>query len=359
VWVEINVRGTAVDVRLTAAPDAGRPQTAVAYLSRRALMINAAVAAGAGAVAAYTFLARLGTAIIVGYGLACALYVAWVQRRRIRQRAAQPSTRFDSVESSYLVTEVGVRQTNIYGVTQFSWRQYARVVELRDQFLLMLSSRVAHVLPKVGLAETDLTTLRAFFTGQQFKFPPPLTGWQLSAESRMRVDLVRRPDATLRAAAVRYLTGSARRRWYLAPALLIIAGAGLIAVTWADSRWLAHLIGVVLLALGVAGLLRPVLAVRRYARAEPPAQQFESTLTLTDTMFYQHNGLAWLAWRWESFVGSVELPGQILLLLSPTGFVSVPTGGLSPEDLHVVRTFLANRDWRVALTAVQPEPAGQ
>jgi uncharacterized membrane protein YfcA len=346
-----------MDVRLIEAPDAARRLAAVAYLSRRALVVNAVVAALVGGAAAYALLGSLGGPVIVAYSLASALYVLWVQRRRLRRRA-QPSTRSECVESSYLITEVGVRQTSIYGVSESSWRQYVRVVELRDQFLLMSATRLTLVLPKPP-SEADVTKLRAFFAGQQFKDPAPLTGWHLPGDSKMRVDVVRRPDAKLRAAAVRYVAGPARRQWYVIPILWTIMGAVLTAVTWADPRWLAHVVGAVLLAGGLWSLLRPVLAARRYARAEPPAQQVESTLTLTETMFYQHNGLSWLAWRWESFIGSVELPGQILLLLSPTGFVSVPTGGLSPEDLQAVRTFLANRDWRVALTAVQPEPAGQ
>jgi hypothetical protein len=82
-------------------------------------------------------------------------------------------------------------------------------------------------------------------------------------------------------------------------------------------------------------------------------------LTVTNSGLCQNGEVDRSVLRWESFIGAHELPGQVLVMLAKGRFVPIPIDGLSLQDLQTLRTFLANRDWRVALKAVQPEPAGQ
>jgi hypothetical protein len=274
-----------------------------------------------------------------------------------RQFAGATPYRAMNVDIAYTVTSSCWHMTSVYVATERSWRIYTRVVELKDQFLLLMSPRMAHVLPKAGLSADDVATLRGFFAGLDTLAAPPLDPWQPPVEPGMRIEISAPFDLRLRTAAVRHILGTTTSRSVGISVGLVVLAALLVASGPKDPADLALIVCV--LVLGVFRLVRAVVRPSLLARRVPAQLRTGAVLTVTNSGLCQNGEVDRSVLRWESFIGAHELPGQVLVMLAKGRFVPIPIDGLSLQDLQTLRTFLANRDWRVALKAVQPEPAGQ
>jgi hypothetical protein len=294
---------------------------------------------------------------LAAYFVVIETYTVVAYRRRLRRRALDTPPRAANVDVTYTVTGPAWRTATIYVVAEFSWQRYTHVVELADQFLLMESRGLGHVLPKAGLSADDLIALRTFLAGLELSAAPRLEAWRPPVAPGMRIDIAALFDLRLRAAGLRHILRRAIRRSVLIAAVYAAFAALLIAADPSDLRSDAVL-GLVI-TWAVFRVLRSLSWPGRLARRLQPRLRTGSLLTLTDSGFHHSDELSRSAMRWESFVGAHELPGQILLMVARNAFHSVPIDGLSLQDLQTLRTFLANRDWRVALRAAQPEPAGQ
>jgi hypothetical protein len=348
-----------VEIQWTAGPDVARRRRALGFLSRRRAAATAIVTGllvGGGLVSTIT---SYGFSVVgnffVGYWLAAGLFVGWAYRWRLSQVASSARPRSENVEVAYTVTASSWRGNSVYSAEEYSWRVYTGLVELDDQFLLMLSPKAAHTLPKAGLSPDELASLRALLAGLYWSTTPPLDVWQPPVEQGMRIEITTRFNQRLLAAAWRHVFGSLIARsigvgvaYILLAALLIASGPRDLGFDVA-AGWLVGW--------GVFRVVRVSTLAGRLARQVPAALHAASVLTVATSGLYDNGELGRAAMRWESFVDAHELPGQILLMLAKRSFLSIPTGDVSLEDLQTLRTFLANRDWQIALKAAQTEPA--
>jgi hypothetical protein len=353
---------------------------AVQYLLRtyvwRARVVGAVGIALLGSIIAANAAGDSVTVLVVFglYLVALALFaLVWVPRRIVAQ-TARLVARSQTVPEQHVITPTSWRTHSAYGVADVSWRSFTGAVERRGQFLLMITKINGRQLPTDGLTTTELAQLRAFFA--QLDFPnAPIPDWAAAhvpawalatAEAQTPADALRAPgptgaglpiqvhapaDDTLRAEALAYILRSAirRRRWFSILVLVLAAYFGWLGLS--PVNWVTLALALVLVFLGFVALAQSRRAVPRQLRLFPTQLRSAGEYTVTDAGLLARHSQGWFAYRWELFTDAIELPGQILLRLNRAAHISLPTGGLGPQDQHVLSTFLLNRDWTRPLPA--------
>jgi hypothetical protein len=153
------------------------------------------------------------------------------------------------------------------------------------------------------------------------------------------------PDPARYSAAFRYVLRRAMVRIRILGVLLTLVVLGVIALDASTGKPFEAL-AVPLLVLGVGlALVLPLRSRQVSLRAVPEAFRQPSRIELSEQSVRISSPLFHTEYAWGAFVRTVELPGQVLLMLSPRQFVSVPTDRLDPAQRQELHQFLANRQF--------------
>jgi hypothetical protein len=151
------------------------------------------------------------------------------------------------------------------------------------------------------------------------------------------------PDPARYSAAFRHVLRPAMVRIRIMGVLLTLVVLGVVALDASAGRpFEALAVPLLVLGLGLA-LVLPLRSRQVSMRALPEAFRQPSRIELTEQSVRISSPLFHTEYAWGAFVRTVELPGQVLLMLSLRQFVSVPTDRLDPAQLHELRQVLANR----------------
>jgi hypothetical protein len=141
--------------------------------------------------------------------------------------------------------------------------------------------------------------------------------------------------------AFRHVVRPVRLRLALVGALFVLLGV--VEFALASGSWQ---LGVVLVAMGLAfGLLLPLRLVSASMRMLNPIAAGPTRFELTDRYVGSVSPLMSSQIAWAAYTRIDEIPGQILLRMGRRQITSVPTGGLTPEQLAELRAFVADRNF--------------
>jgi YcxB-like protein len=137
---------------------------------------------------------------------------------------------------------------------------------------------------------------------------------------------------------------------------LVFVLLGLVTLIFYDRYQDASLLSIGVPCLVLAGYLAyyPRLAIRRAVAGIGRDGRVGHDYLITDQTLTISSVYAWQQFSWYVFLRAREIPGQILLYVQRNRFIPVPTAGMTPEQLHQLRTFLAQRDWSIQLRPVVP-----
>jgi YcxB-like protein len=153
------------------------------------------------------------------------------------------------------------------------------------------------------------------------------------------------PDPARYSAAFRHLMRRGMVRVRIVGVVVTLLVLGVVALdAYRGEPFEALALPLLILGLGLA-LVLPMRGRQVSLRALPEAFRQPSRIELTEQSVRISSPLFHTEYAWGAFVRSVELPGQVLLMLSARQFVSVPTDRLDPAQLYQLRQFLANRQF--------------
>jgi hypothetical protein len=155
----------------------------------------------------------------------------------------------------------------------------------------------------------------------------------------MRIGIEVCPDWRLSAAAESYLLASRRPTGRLLALSPIVVGSALL--FGGRRAWVFA--GALILIGALEATLVPWLQPRLDGRARVRSPRYPRLLELHDGGVRCVSAGYDLDRPWSMFEQIVELPGQYLLMMGGRHYVSVPTTGLSEDQLNDLRALLARR----------------
>ncbi len=160
----------------------------------------------------------------------------------------------------------------------------------------------------------------------------------------MHIVIDTQPDPALWRAAFRQVLRGPMRRVRIMGAILVVIGVLLSLGSGGDAPVVGAGIGVAVVGVLYA-LFLPARAVQLSLRRMPPSLQQPLRIELTDQYVEVTSPLIFTRYAWGAFIQIQEIPGVLLLMLSKHQTLPVPLGGVHPEELARLRTFVANRQF--------------
>jgi hypothetical protein len=151
------------------------------------------------------------------------------------------------------------------------------------------------------------------------------------------------PDPALHTAAFRYVLrrGTASIR-FLGAVLTVVAVAVSLADACAHARFEMLAAPMLLVGLWLTFVV-PSSTLRGVLRGLPETMRQPTHIELTEQSVRWSCPLCHAEYAWDAFQRAVELPGQVLLMLSPSAFLPVPTDSLDDAQREELGRFLADR----------------